>query len=111
MLKSLRVVINDCSTLQAAPARNTLVTSLSMPYLCWPNRSGTAGCIGYWAESMLAEPLGVAVHLRSMVHVHNRDQHGNIAGPPVISRGLVNRRAEEIAQHNTPIAPPVSRRR
>ncbi len=55
--------------------------------------------------------VGVAVHLRKMVHVHNRDQHGNIAGPPVISRGLVNRRAEEITQYNTPIAPPAGRRR
>ena len=57
------------------------------------------------------DDIGAAMHMRNMVHVHNHDVHGNIAGPPVISRGLINRRAGEVAQYNTPVAPPAGRRR
>lgn len=47
----------------------------------------------------------VAVHLRQLVMVHNHDAHGHMVGPPTLSRGLVNRRAGEITQYNTPISP------
>ena len=55
--------------------------------------------------------VGLAEHLRNMIHVHNRDAHDNIARPPVVSPGLAHRRASEIAQYITPVAPLAARRR
>ena len=52
-----------------------------------------------------SDDTGVAVHLRLLVMVHNRDAHGHVVGPPVVSHGLVNRRAGEVTQYNAPVPP------
>ena len=72
--------------------------------------SGT-GMTGAFAQADRGNDAGVADQMRRNVLIHRHDAQGHRVGPPVVSRGLVNRRAGEIAQYNRPVAPAPARGR
>ena len=73
------------------------------------NSSG--GMTGSFAQADRGNDAGVADQMRRNVLIHRHDAQGHRVGPPIVSRGLVNRRAGEIAQYNRPVAPVPARGR
>ena len=57
------------------------------------------------------DDVGAMDQMRRNVLIHRHDAQGNAIGRPIVSRGLVNRRAGEIADYNRPVAPSVGGRR
>ncbi len=69
------------------------------------------GMTGVFAQADRGNDIGVVDQMRRNVIIHRHDAQGHRVGPPVVSRGLINRRAGEIAQYNGPIAPVPARGR
>ena len=57
------------------------------------------------------DDVGAIDQMRRNALIHRHDAQGHAVGPAIVSRGLVNRRASEIAQYNRPVAPAVGARR
>ncbi len=54
---------------------------------------------------------GVADEMRRNVLIHRHNAQGQLMGPPIVSRGLISRRADEVAQYNRPVPQPPLRGR
>ena len=57
------------------------------------------------------DDVGAMDQMRKNVLIHRHDAQGHSVGPAIVSQGLVNRRAGEIAQYNRPVAPAAGTRR
>ena len=69
------------------------------------------GMTRVFAQADRGNDIGVVDQMHRNVIIHRHDAQGHRVGPPVVSRGLINRRAGEIARYNGPIAPVPARGR
>ena len=57
------------------------------------------------------DDVGALDQMRRNVMIHRHDAQGHSVGPAIVSRGLINRRAGEIAQYSRSVDPSGGRRR
>lgn len=62
------------------------------------------GMASTYASANSGDDVGAVGQMRRNIMIHQHDAHGHAVGPPKVSRGLINRRASEIAQYQHPVA-------